>query len=619
MNRLGRVTDLAWRWRRCFTVAVVVLAGSAALTSCASSSSPSSSPSRTSPSATHATTPAGQVVFVSDQSIILAGRGRKFRFIVKVEGRSRQVLHVPVQFRSSAPGQVEVTQDGTATAMVDTGSATIFVSAPTARAQPEAAQVTVASPAPGTLVVPSTEILAQTSTSVTLPKNKQTAAIKPGRILVSGSRGALLARVTAVTFGTGTMTVTTVPASLAVAFSRLSIHAESTTVPASLRTAGPGPRTPVECTLSSGHRMRIGLAAPSVSVRAQVQLVADLQTSHRVVDKFELAVQATIPVTVHSGAVTVAAAGDASATCNITAPTIDVPAPVFLGPVEIDGQATPKAGVAVKVATGASMTFFGPTVSDTMHALDGMLYTTSGGWQAVEDNSSTRPQITPAGQSFKASLAADVAPYFQVGFGISAAIGDCTTNLCTRLATVDFAFTKCNANWDLRIQSPLPDTAVGYKGPKWTASLDLTAGPEFAVTGDIADLFSWIGVTPPARQWNAFDRLVPLAGSPTLTVSARTPAASRGAISLTASLPRGFSGDTVKFIAYPASGGPPFVATHATVTGNSARATWQPRAHQSGTFRITALLFDRIFGPSRLPYASAAEPVTVVAAPRPTS
>lgn len=624
MNRLRSVTDLPQRWWRCCTVAVVVLAGSAALTSCTSSSSPGSTPSSlssslTSPSALHGTAAAGRIVFVSDQSVILAGRSRKFRFIVKVEARSGQVLHVPVQWRSSAPGQVEVTPDGTATAMVDTGSATIFVSAPAARAQPEAAQVTVASPAPGTLVVPSTEILTQTSTSVTLPKNKQTAAIKPGRILVSGSRGALLARVTAVTFGTQTVTATTVPASLALAFSRLSIHAESTTVPASLRTAGPGSGTPVECTLSSGHRMRISLAGPSVSVGAKVQLVADLQTSHRVVHKFELAVQATIPVTVHSGAVTVSAPGDASATCNIAAPTIDVPTPVFLGPVEIDGQVNPQAGVAVKVAVGASTTFFGPTASDTMRALDGMLYTTSGGWQPVEHNSSTGPQVRPAGQSFKASLAADVAPYFRVGFGISAAFGDCAANLCTRLAAVDLAFTKYEASWDFRIQSPFPDTAPGYRGPEWTAGLDLTAGPEFTVTGDIADLFSWIGVAPPAGHWNAFDHLVPLAGSPALTLSARAPVAPGGAISLTASLPRGFSGDTVQFVAYPASGGPAFVATHATVTGGSASAIWHPPPHQSGTFRITALLFDRIFGPSRLPYASTAEPVTVAATPRPTS
>ena len=47
MNRLGSVTDFARRWRRFLTVAVAVVAGTAALTSCTSSSTSSSTASRT--------------------------------------------------------------------------------------------------------------------------------------------------------------------------------------------------------------------------------------------------------------------------------------------------------------------------------------------------------------------------------------------------------------------------------------------------------------------------------------------------------------------------------------------------------------------------------------------
>ena len=551
-------------------------------------------------------------MFVSDQSVILSGPNKTFQFIVKVEGRSRQVLHVPIQWSSSAPDQVTVNSGGLATAKVDTGSATIFVSAPAAGAQTEAAQVVVASPAPDTMVVPSAEIRAETSTSVTLQRNKYTKPITPGQILVNGS--GLLARVTKVSAGAQTVTVTTVPVSLARAFSRLSIHAESAAVPTSLRTAALGP---VDCMLSSGHTVRINLARPRVSVGAKVQLVADLQTSYPAVHKFELAVMATVPVTIRSGVVTVSAAGHTEATCNLTAPTIDVPAPVFLGPVEIDGQVATAAGVITNVDAGASMTFSGPTVSDTMQALDGILYTSSDGWQAVENNSSTGLQVMPAGENLRARLTAQVAPYLRVDFGISAAFGDCAADLCTRLAGVGLAFTKDTASWDFRIQTPLRDTTAGYQGPEWSSGLDLTAGPEFTVIGDIAKLFSWIGVTPPAQRWKILDRPVPFAGSPALTVSAGAPEAARGAISLTASLPRGFSGDTVQFMAYPAGGGPGFVAASTTVIGSSARATWHPAAHQHGTFRITALLFDSIFGPT-LPYASAPEPVTVAASPGPT-
>jgi hypothetical protein len=216
----------------------------------------------------------------------------------------------------------------------------------------------------------------------------------------------------------------------------------------------------------------------------------------------------------------------------------------------------------------------------------------------------------------KASLTANAEADLKVGFGISAVFGDCAVGPCTSLATVGLAFTTDKANWDFRIQPPLPYATAGYQGPEWTADLDLTAGPEFTVTGGLEELFTWIGVPAPSQHWNTFDRRVRLGGSPALTVSARAPAVAGGPISLTASLPPGFSGRTVRFIAYPASGGPGFVIVSTTVTGSSARATWQPATRQSGTFRTTALLFDPIFGPTRLPYASAAVPVTVAAISR---
>ena len=553
---------------------------------------------------------AGHIVFVSDQSVILPGRNKTFQFIVKVEGSSGQVLHVPVQWSLRDSPVATVSSDGLATATADTGSATILVSAPAARAQPEAAQVTVASPAPGTLIIPSTEVRAETSTSATLPSNKQTVAIKPGQILVSGSRSGLLARVTAVSVGAGTVTVTTVPASLARAFLRLSIQAESAAVPTRLPAAE---LHRDHCRPSFGHGIHMSVADPSASVEAQVRLVANLQISHHAVDNFELAVQATVPVTIRSGAITVSAAGHASVTCELTAPAINVPATVFLGPVAIDGQVTASAGVTTTVGAGAAMAFSGPTVSYTMRATAGIQYTLSGGWQAVKSTPtwSTLPQVTPASQSFKASLTANAEADLKVGFGISAAFGDCAVGPCTSLATVGLAFTTDKANWGFRIQPPFLYTTAGYQGPEWAAGLHLTAGPELTVTGGIAELFTWIGVSAPSRHWNTFDRRLRLGGSPALTVSARAPAVAGGAISLTASLPPGFSGDTVRFIAYPASGGPGFVVVSTTVIGSSARATWQPATHQSGTFRIAALLFDPIFGSSRLPYASASAPVTV--------
>jgi hypothetical protein len=629
VERLGSVAGFGRRWPRYCIVAVAAVAGTAALTSCTVSSHTSTSSSRTSslnpsrssstrqgssspspasPSSSNSSAagPAAHIVFVSDQSVILA-RHSSFRFMVKVEGRSGKVLHIPLHWSSQAPSQVAVVSDGTATALADTGSVNISVSAP--GAQPNTAQVIMASPAPGTVMMPGTEIMDETSTSVTLQRNSQTAAIKPGQILVGDARNRLLAKVTKIIVGTSTVTIFTAPASLASAFSGLAIATESAQFSTLMPTDTQNLRN---CELSSGHSEHVRLVGSGVSVRIKVRLVADLQISHQVVKEFKLAVNGDIPVTVSSGTVTVYAAGDVHATCDFPIPPIDIPTPVFLGPVEIDGHVTLEAGIDVKVGAGAAMTFSGPTVSDTVQALDGMEYTQSGGWQQLKHNPITGPKVTSAGRGFNAPLMADVAPYLQVGFGISAALDDCGSDLCN-LASVDFAFAEDKASLDFSIQSPLQYMTVGYLGPDWTADLEATAGPELKVTGGIGDLFSWIGVTPPDLHWTSYHDRVPLAGSPALTVSARAAAAAGGPISLVASLTPGFQRGIVRFIAYPVGGGQGFVVAHAKVTGGTARATWRPAPSQSGIFQVRALLFDPTFGYSGFPYASTAEPVAVTA------
>ena len=182
----------------------------------------------------------------------------------------------------------------------------------------------MASPAPGTLIMPSTEIMAKTSTSVTLRRTPQTAAIKRGQILVGDGRSGLLARVTKITVDTAKVTIFTVSASLASAFTGLSIETESVPISISM---SPNAHNPADCKLPSGREADMKLAGSSVSVRGTVRLAADLQISHEVVKEFKLAVNASIPVTVKSGTVKVFAAGDARVTCDLHIPSIDVPSP----------------------------------------------------------------------------------------------------------------------------------------------------------------------------------------------------------------------------------------------------------------------------------------------------
>jgi hypothetical protein len=622
MNPRNNKADRPRYWRRLLAMTAAGLAAGATVTACTSQSS-ASPPARPT---------AARIVFLSDQSVILTGRNAKYHLSVRVESDSHQTLSVPVRWRSSAPGQVAVNAAGTAVAKVGTGSATIFVSAPGAHSQ--AAQVTVAEPASGTLVIPSADVLSRKQASATLKRTRQTAALRRGQIVVSGNRSGLLARITAVAVGSQEVRIGTATTSLARAFRQLSIHAESaavtTTVSSAAFRSSAGTRSSgvvltsasdpgasaapgdaaASCTLTSGRNVTVSLAGPSVSVPATVQLVGELTTSFPNVELFEVAVQATIPVIVHSGSVTVSAAGKATATCELGAPTIDAPTPIFFGPVEINGQATAAAGVDLHVDAGGSMTFSGPTVSAHAQGTDGIRYTSSDGWQAVEDNQATGPQVTPGGTSFSASLTAAAEPYLRVDFGISGVLGDCAADLCTRLATANLAFSDAEGDWNFGIGSPFQDLTPGYQGPSWNADLDLTGGPELAVTGDITQLFSWIGVSPPAVRWTAFNDRIPLAGSPAVTVSTAPPDGS-GAVRLTASVPSGYAGNTVEFVAYPPGGGPGFLAASTQVNGTSADATWQPTTRQTGTYRVAALLFDHFFGAVGLPYASALVPVTL--------
>ena len=63
------------------------------------------------------------IVFLSDQSVILPRPGATYHFVVEVKSATNHVLDEPVQWYSSAPGQVTVTRAGVVTARVATGSA----------------------------------------------------------------------------------------------------------------------------------------------------------------------------------------------------------------------------------------------------------------------------------------------------------------------------------------------------------------------------------------------------------------------------------------------------------------------------------------------------------------
>ena len=546
-------------------------------------------------------TPVAVIRFTSDQGVILTGPGDRYRLaaeVVAADGhrRASEVL----RWRSSDPAVVSVSVGGTVTAHAGMGSAVITVSA--AGAAPQAAQVLVARPAPGTVLVPTEAVLAAKAGQVRLRRTSLTLALKAGQILVSNGRagGGLLAQVVSVSVSGQAVSVVTTPTSLAGAFTALSVHAAGAPVTTSLPAGAVGTvaALKVKCTLTGGAHKPVSLSGSGVSVPATIALKAVLVARAGVVDQFRLAVRATLPVTVHTGTVVVSAAGQATATCELPGPKIAVPAPVFLGPVELSGEVAAMAGVDVSFDGGAGLAFPGPVLSDTVTAFDGISYTAGGGWQPVDDNSPGRITISPGGQpAFSAWVSAGLSPFLKMDFGVGGTIAD------HELAGVALAFAKAEGDYTITMNPPFARLAPGYTGPGWDTSLRLTAGPQVKATGDLTDLLRWIGLDPPQVSWKLYDRKFPVAASPTVTAAAVPGSPASRVTRLSVAVPSGYSGGKVEFVQYPSGGGPGHVIATATVTGYIAAATWTHAAAAAGT-TIRALVYGPLYGTAGYPYAT---------------
>lgn len=547
-----------------------------------------------------ASAPLIAIRFTSDQGIILTGPGDRYQLAAEVvTSGGHRTINEALRWGSSDPSAVSVSADGTVTAHAGTGSAVITVSA--TGAAPQAAQVMVAQPAPGTVLVPTGAVLAAKPGQVTLRRTSLTSALRTGQILVSNGRvgGGLLARVVSVSVAGQTVSAATEPASLVQAFTALSIHAASAPVTTSLPASAVGTvaALKIKCKLTAGLDS-VSLTGWGVSVPATITLEAVLATRAGRVNQFQLAVRATLPVTVNTGTVVIGGAGKAEAACELPGLTFALPTPLFLGPVELTGDAMPTPGVGVSFDGGAGLSLPGPILSDAVTAFDGISYTAGRGWQPVDDNSPGHIAISLGGRpAFTAWASAGFSLYVDTDFDIGGAI------VGRELAGSALAFAKPEGDYTITVHPPFARLAPGYTGPGWDASLRLTAGPEVKATGGLATLLSWLGVDSPKVDLTLFDRTFPVAASPAVTATAVPGSPASRVTRLSVLVPPGYGGDKVEFIQYPSNGGPGHVIATATVTGLSAAATWTHATSATGT-AIRALVYGPLYGAAGFPYAT---------------
>lgn len=584
-------------------------------------------------SGSHAAKGHGSIHVVSDQSVILPGKGATYRFVAQIQGQSGGMLHGPITWTSGDPAVVTVDSAGLATAQSSTGSATLTVSSPNIASQ--LVSVIIATPGPRTILVASTAVRSVSRTGAVLIVDRSTTGISAGDIVVSGSRGGLLATVTGASRAGNTIVLSTAPAGLSDAFAQLT--ADVTTLPiratvddenghvtmhldqiepsGSITNIDPREESdPATCMDDAGASVDVTESGPAIDTDVTATLHADIQIANYSVQQFSLTAETIGALHLTTGSLSFQANGETTFTCKLDLPdTIKIPTPVLLGPVEIDGSITPEAGIDVDATAEGAVAVAGPHADDTVDSTDGVQYV-DGAWQAVHDNSQTGLKVTPAADAAQGGLAVSVDPYLRVDVGISGDVFGVVS-----VAGVDLGFVEATGDFSGTLNAPVQPSASGYTGPQWTTGFELHGGPELALTGpvhdDLEELLNYLGIQVDfSAAWDLYDQKFPVASSPTPQLTAPSTASVGQSATLVAQVPDGFEGDGVTFVGWANGATTSTVLAEATVTGTSAMATWTPGVDQGGSLQVVALLADAIFGAVNLPYPSA--PSTIMVSPQ---
>jgi hypothetical protein len=553
--------------------------------------------------------------------------GATYQFAAQVQQSGTPVAGATVTWTSSNPAVATVSASGLVTAVASVGSATITASS--SGVQTQTANVIVAQPSPGTVLVASSDVVTASPTAATVKGDSTTSTIKIGTIVVSGDKGGLFGRVTSVQTQGAEIALSLQPVALWQAFRQLDIAVTGAVVPVQVSLqhgrvtmSSHGRRLrdldlgPFGCTDAGGASVNVEIQDPSITANVTAQLVATYKSTWTGgITEFQLYVATSVPITLTTGSATVSVAGQETVTCSADIPQVLLPGVLPLGPIDLVGPSINQSlDISINANANATLTVVGPQLTDTATLNDGVQYQ-DGAWQPIEQNTQSGPLLTPTGSQLNAAASLEIEPSYRID------IGTVATVFGIPLSTVQVAFGEVGANFSLALLSPVGDEQTGYTGPTWSADLDLHAGPELALSGGV--LQDYLGVPSFSQQWALFNATVPLASSPMPILHASPTIVQSGAVALTAVVPSRYGGDQVEFIGFENGASTGSVLAQSAVNSNgTAAASWTPSAG-AGTYAIVALLFDPTFefGALQLPYASAPVTVSVVpgASPTPTA
>ena len=133
-----------------------------------------------------------KVVITSDVSVVLDKKDATYKFTAEVRDASGNVLDSPISWESSNPTELSISSSGLVTAREALGSTTITASSP--GAEPAYGSAVVATLAPDTVLVQSSDVVSAGSSAVLSLNDRTSGSIVAGDIVMSGSGGTSSAR-----------------------------------------------------------------------------------------------------------------------------------------------------------------------------------------------------------------------------------------------------------------------------------------------------------------------------------------------------------------------------------------------------------------------------------------
>jgi hypothetical protein len=479
---------------------------------------------------------------------------------------------------------------------------------------------------PGTVSLTAAEVVSIPPGRLSLVQDARTLALRDGSVVVDAPAG-LVARLSHVAHGPGSVTARTTRVPLTVAFAALRVDQAQTSKAVTLLVQGRHAavldaaghllaRASAVGFTCTGTTSGVTFTPPSATLKVTGKLAVHLSISPLGRVSLTLEAGASVSGRVSLGALHVTKAGAVKATCKLThLPGISLPLPAGLPPIgSVAVTVTPSFAGTLTATTAGPATVTAPVVTGAWSALAGISRVPSHGWSKVYTQTSPAPRVTGAELTAPAAVSASLSLAARLDLGLSVSSAGIT------LAGIDLAWSQLAGTLRASLASPFSDADLGYTGPRYTVGSELSAGLEVSPQDSaLKTLLSWLGLTPPSYTLTLFDRKFPLLSQPVPTVRSADSTLTAGvtADTLTSSAPAAWNGATVDFLLFPAgaaaSQATGTLVASAPLTGGVATATWQPATGTAqGTYVIVAELDPAGF----LPFPSApSAPVTIGLSP----